>query len=388
MATQIQRPLYYEGQILGAADLTAAVDHGRGQRERHDRYLHSWGIAEGLTLSTEEAETADGAKFNKVILEPGVASDGAGREIVVSERRELDENLFLQINGADVDESEWYPVFLLSLHEEASGNAQLIGDCNSDQAARVSEGYEYTFGRLGDEQNLEEQDVPEPDEAPSQGTARGSWLILVGYVQWNSTLGRFSEVGEEANGVGRRYAGVVADEMAARGGKLTLQTQRQPVVGTPMMVMDEADGGTLCFGLYKGEGEVECLLNVNSKGDLEAVGKLIGSLTTGGVQVESGIANHGITLPLPPGVTQKQVDDGDAIVHTQVTPRVRVEDAPNSDPWLALVRECYVDERRRVRCQIAWADPAVGLPGSLEWRTGVVDYSVMVTVRSQGESSA
>ena len=41
-----------------------------------------------------------------------------------------------------------------------------------------------------------------PDDAPSEGTARGSWLILVGYVQWNSTLGRFAEVGTEANGIG------------------------------------------------------------------------------------------------------------------------------------------------------------------------------------------
>ena len=47
-----ERPAFFEGQILAAADLTSAVDYGRAQAARHDRYLHAWGIAEGLELTT------------------------------------------------------------------------------------------------------------------------------------------------------------------------------------------------------------------------------------------------------------------------------------------------------------------------------------------------
>ena len=47
-----ERPAFFEGQILAAADLTSAVDYGRGQAARHERYLHDWGIAEGLELTT------------------------------------------------------------------------------------------------------------------------------------------------------------------------------------------------------------------------------------------------------------------------------------------------------------------------------------------------
>ena len=47
-----ERPAFFEGQILAAADLTSAVDYGRAQVARHERYLHSWGIAEGLELTT------------------------------------------------------------------------------------------------------------------------------------------------------------------------------------------------------------------------------------------------------------------------------------------------------------------------------------------------
>ena len=51
----IERPFFFEGQILGAADLQAAVDHAAGQMARHERYLHLWGIATGLTLEKRTA---------------------------------------------------------------------------------------------------------------------------------------------------------------------------------------------------------------------------------------------------------------------------------------------------------------------------------------------
>ena len=46
-----ERPAFFEGQILAAADLTSAVDYGRAEVARHERYLHDWGIAEGLELT-------------------------------------------------------------------------------------------------------------------------------------------------------------------------------------------------------------------------------------------------------------------------------------------------------------------------------------------------
>src|SRR2546430_15504766 len=58
-----QRPRYFEGQVLAAADLTAAVDYARNRAARHDRYLHDWGIAEGLALSTEPMTDPDGGSF-------------------------------------------------------------------------------------------------------------------------------------------------------------------------------------------------------------------------------------------------------------------------------------------------------------------------------------
>ena len=50
VSTPIARPVFTENQILSAADVNAIVAHARGSRARHDRYLHSWGIAFGLEL--------------------------------------------------------------------------------------------------------------------------------------------------------------------------------------------------------------------------------------------------------------------------------------------------------------------------------------------------
>src|SRR5262249_37423053 len=47
---QAQRATFYEGQYLGAADLTAVVDYGRVQHARHLLGAHTWGIAMGLEL--------------------------------------------------------------------------------------------------------------------------------------------------------------------------------------------------------------------------------------------------------------------------------------------------------------------------------------------------
>ena len=83
MASIIERPSFYEGQILAGADLNAALDHARGQAARHERYLHLWGIAEGMNLKAEDKKTAAGVAYKEITVTAGMAVDASGREIVV-----------------------------------------------------------------------------------------------------------------------------------------------------------------------------------------------------------------------------------------------------------------------------------------------------------------
>ena len=77
MATdQAERPQFFEGQYLGAADLAAAVDYARFQQARHRLGAHTWGIAVGLRL----CETDNVSGGVDVTIEPGYAVDGFGQD--------------------------------------------------------------------------------------------------------------------------------------------------------------------------------------------------------------------------------------------------------------------------------------------------------------------
>jgi hypothetical protein len=72
------------------------------------------------------------------------------------------------------------------------------------------------------------------------------------------------------------------------------------------------------------------------------------------------------------------VDDGQAMVHVHVTPRLPPSAPPNADPkWIGCPRECSVAADRRVRCTTRWfiADTTglVDLPAAC-------DYVVLVSV--------
>ena len=71
MGANDQRPRFFEGQFLSAADLEAAVAYQRTTQARHAMGAHTWGIAQGLTLRERAAPGAP--ERVEVILEPGLA---------------------------------------------------------------------------------------------------------------------------------------------------------------------------------------------------------------------------------------------------------------------------------------------------------------------------
>ena len=180
----------------------------------------------------------------------------------------------------------------------------------------------------------------------------------MGFVQSNKNGDKFTDFKYEVNGIGRKYAGVQADEVAARGGSLKLRTQTTPQAKKPALTLDETDDGRLQFGSLDALGRLVPVFTVDAQGNVTAEGKIKGALTTGTVQVESGIATDGAILPLPTGITEKQVADGDAIVQTQVSLRLTGEVLPPgnvnaSEQWGAFPLEAWVDADRRLHCQCA-----------------------------------
>ncbi len=365
------RPAFHEGQVLAAADLTATVGHARAAAARHARLSHDWGIADGLTLTEENrTDPATGARYVEVTVQPGMAVDGTGREVVVPAPVVLSEADFAAVNGADQPTTEPYPVFLTAA-ERTPATAGLAGCGVTGEPTRVEESYQILFGRLGDELLVAEQQPPAVDAAPAAPPTR--WLVLLGYVQ--VTDGHFADTTTTARGVGPRYTGVRADTVSARSGTLTLRSRPSVAEGQPALVLSDEDPPSLVFGLYQGSGSVSPLMTVAANGNLTVAGSISGRLSAGGVVATSGTATDGMLLPLPAGVSAEEVADGRVVLHVYVTPRVP---PPATGTTLLVPAEAGVGADRRVRCRLREFDPAGAGPEVVE-RPGTVDFLVLAT---------
>ncbi|MBO3679361.1 hypothetical protein [Streptomyces sp. NEAU-YJ-81] len=366
------RPAFHEGQVLAATDLSATVEYARAGAARHARHLHEWGIVEGLGLATEpRTDPLTGVRHVEVSVSAGIAVDGTGREVVVTEPVVLRESDFEEVNGADQPTDEPYPVFLTAADREP---AQLPGPVSCSGSAtktRVEESYQILFGRLGDERLAAEQQPPAIGAPPADPPAR--WLVLLGYVHWAD--GHFSGIETTARGVAARFAGVRADTVSARSGALTLRTGTEAEEGKPALVLSGGDQPTLVFGLYQGGGAVAPLMTVAANGNLTIEGSFSGRMPAGSTLVTSGTATDGMLLPLPSGITPEQVADGRVVIHVHLTPRT----PPLAGTMLYSPVEVAVDGDRRVRCRVRLYDPLKATPEVVE-QPGAVDFLVLATV--------
>jgi len=378
-----ERPTFFEGQVLAANDLTATVETGRAHDARHGRLLHDWGIAEGLDLRAVEKRDANNVAYAEVTLQPGVAIDGTGREVVVAAPARLSEPLFDQINGASLQQDEFYPVVLHGLDRDAPQPALAAGRCGPNgQPTRVQEAFEVTFGRIGYERAIEQQTPPAVDAGP--GPAGRPWDILVGFVQWDEQNGRFTDAFDHAHGTRRRYAGVRADRVVARGGRLELRPDPQVQAGRAGVVVG-GDPVALAFGVYKADGSLDERFSVNAKGDLTAAGTIKGALTQGEVRVQSGVASDGVILPLPDGITDQQVRDDAVTLHIGLTPHVPPSASPLAGVLGHSALECRVDDDRRVQCLVRWFEIGTAKTADVP---STCDYLIVATTASPASSGA
>uniref|UniRef100_A0AAU2AF83 Uncharacterized protein n=1 Tax=Streptomyces sp. NBC_00093 TaxID=2975649 RepID=A0AAU2AF83_9ACTN len=375
------RPAFHEGQVLAAADLSATVDYARGQTSRHARHLHEWGVAEGLALATEpRTDPVTNARYVEVRVVPGYAVDGTGREVLLTDPVVLRESDFEEVNGADPSETEPYPVFLAAADREPATSARPDSCGGTGGRTRVEDSYEISFGRLGDERTVAEQQPPAIGAQLAAPPAL--WRILLGYVRWAD--GHFSGVETVARGVPVRFSGVRADIVSAQSGALTLRTGQAAEEGKPAVVLSGGDSPSLVFGLYQGGGTVDPLLTMAANGNLKIAGSFEGTMPAGSTLVTSGTATDGMLLPLPAGITAQQVADGRVLVHVHLTPRTP---PVLGESVLYTPVEATVDDDLRVRSRARLYDPLNG-PRDVVERPGAVDFLVVATVSAASAVSA
>ena len=260
-----QRPRFYEGQYLTAADLSAVVEYLRASQARHMLGAGTWGIGIGLALVERNAPGAPNRK--EVILQPGWARDGFGRHLVVQQPTRLPESLFAGFAyNATLDDPSlpggaigrlvkvWLSV------KESGGRQAPPGfeTCdNVNSFSRIEEGVEFIIGTpplaaqraplvIGAE-NLDARDAlirfdatapplydtSVPHQTFSTAEKPPRWLVPLGFVRWvagASGGGHFvdrnlvpADAIAERIRAARRYGGAVTETIEAADGAIVMR---------------------------------------------------------------------------------------------------------------------------------------------------------------------
>jgi len=279
------RPRFYEGQYLQAADLMAAVGYGASQRARMLLGAHRWGIALGLDLLEV---TGPNASLD-VVVQPGYAWDGFGRPIVVPEPAKVPVSRFASFDALFVTGQPPPPAIPVEVwirYDEAMGQGPRPGfeNCEPGQAfSRVTERFAIEVGPRTDIASrrdpieiagrtmdaaqalstfdplapaLEDASVPH-QTLPEEGE-RALWLLPLGVVMYEpGSPGRFvarTPAAKDRHVRSRQYCGVVAGSIEATSGVVRVHDRAEPystaVTGELLTVEGgiRADGNVRIYG--------------------------------------------------------------------------------------------------------------------------------------------
>ncbi len=139
----IKRPNYFNYQFLVDKDFEDEQAYHLQMRRRHNRQMHTPGVADGLTVTKVAA--------NQVRISPGTAIDRDGREIVLEEARVHT----LVTGGNNVD------VFLTISYQDVS-----------DPADRYTQGGIDDFTRITERPSIEDTSSVPPADSPALLLAR------------------------------------------------------------------------------------------------------------------------------------------------------------------------------------------------------------------------
>ena len=237
-----QRPRYFEGQYIGAADLMAAVDYSRELSRELALAGQTWGIFMGLELAETVAPSGDVECY----VLPGIAFDGYGRAIVVLAPTAIPSGAFAGMPSGNQQ------VWLRYDETQTQGLRPGWETCGtSDAFARVRESFAIEVGPQPNvaqrQSGVDIAGTVEPDarlakiaidpaaplvcdgSVPYQtfpaDTAR--WLVPLGSVSWTAgSPGKFAARSDDAKKLSRsqrRYGGKVAESLFAADGVIRLR---------------------------------------------------------------------------------------------------------------------------------------------------------------------
>jgi DNA-binding beta-propeller fold protein YncE len=171
-----ERLNYFTGQFLTERDFRAEQEYQIGKHRQHNRYLHGYGTVCGLKIVQHPNPDCQD-RF--VILEPGLALDCCGREIVVKEKVYIDlVKLFaaqnIDLNSINPEEKK-HLLFSLCYEEcKTEFVPALYSECGCDEfgcdANRIVEGFGIKLQLL--------KDLPKPLHEEPDGVSL-DWITTL-----------------------------------------------------------------------------------------------------------------------------------------------------------------------------------------------------------------
>jgi hypothetical protein len=261
--SDIERLNYYEGEYLGALDFAAEQEYHREMRRRHNVGQHTWGIVSGLDLAQiPNGQTTGGLAQVDVYVQPGMAVDGFGREIVLLSRTQLTQDLFAAFYDPNTNANPRNMYIWIAYDQQL---AKLSGDActrqnTSNPYGRLQESFRLLatstptpVPALNDSLIIDgtamtppvepaappspaptptpgEIDLPYDGSVPYQEFAQDDttahWYVLIGQVLWHPHFQVLLQTAAAASG--RQYCGAVAAAIEAPNASLVIQDRMTP----------------------------------------------------------------------------------------------------------------------------------------------------------------
>jgi hypothetical protein len=253
-----QRPQFFEGQYLGADDLQSLLAYCRDQVRCHELGSHTWGVIAGVDI----VYVAQPGGSTQPFLTPGVAVDGYGRTIVVTEPFALDAGMLAGLANGEVR------VWIRYVESASGGVRKGFEACDAtDPFARYAEQFAIEFGDRNALDQRESgvllggQTIDDAREAPGtllpgqplaldgsvpeqqfpQPGDLDRWLIPLGSVLWQGGVIVAPTPASRINSrLRRRNAGWIGESLLGVGGLLRLKTRLKARKPPPATIDDLA----------------------------------------------------------------------------------------------------------------------------------------------------
>jgi hypothetical protein len=278
--TGIARVRYFDRQFLRPGDFENEQAYHLAMRRRHNISEHTWGIVSGLTVQEDEGT---------LFLQPGFAIDGYGREIVLSQRRQLATEEF------DRQRSEVLDVWIRYGRQDTDLPPKGYSGCGSaGEPHRSHESPVVRFEKpdLSYPNRRHPKLVPPSDYGFSAtrippDEPEALWPVFLGQVTRGGTVDARTFT---INPADRPYAGLVGESVVAPSGETRLQIGRGADPNDPPgfavfvpAIVPQQGGASL---------QIDDQNHIMLRGDTEVAGD---------VAITKGALEFAITPDQPPG---------------------------------------------------------------------------------------